>query len=119
MPFFIYNCNDCNACNACNACNLIQAYCFRFYFLLVTVIIFDGMVMVQRTEYWELSLPCKRIREYKKGIDNLNVLRGVAKLIAQEVAGTPLSLFKDGDLFATINSMLCLRGVDTVQGFQG
>ena len=28
----------------CNACNLIQANCFRFYFLLVTVIISAGMV---------------------------------------------------------------------------
>ena len=57
--FFIKNCNACNACNACNflqsrivfdllsscnACNLIQAYCFRFYFLLVTVIILSTMV---------------------------------------------------------------------------
>ena len=28
----------------CNVCNLMQAYCFRFYFLLVTVIILGGMV---------------------------------------------------------------------------
>ena len=35
---------NCNNCNVCNVCNLIQAYCFRFYFLLVTVIIFAEMV---------------------------------------------------------------------------
>ena len=28
---------------------------------------------------------------------------------------TPLSLVKDGDLLATIHSMLCLRGIDTVK----
>ena len=36
-------------------------------------------------------------------------------MIAQGVTGTPLPLVKDGDLLATINSMLCLRGVDTVK----
>ena len=55
---FIYNCinyNVCNVCNfdadllfsiyhnSCNVCNLMQAYCFRFYFLLFTVIIIGGM----------------------------------------------------------------------------
>ena len=49
------------------------------------------------------------------GIDNSNVLRGVAKFIAQEVTGTPLPLVKDGDLLANINSMLCFRGLDTVK----
>ena len=32
----------------CNACNLLQSYCFRFYFRLVTVIIFWTMVRLQR-----------------------------------------------------------------------
>ena len=49
------------------------------------------------------------------GIDNLNVLRGVAALLSQEVTRTPLPLVKDGDLLATIRSMLCLRGMDTVK----
>ena len=31
----------------------------------------------------------------------------------QGVSGTPLPV-KDGDLLATIHSMLCLRGMDTV-----
>ena len=31
------------------------------------------------------------------------------------VTGTPLPLVTDGDLLATVNSMLCLRGVDTVK----
>ena len=43
----------------------------------------------------------------------LNVLRGVAALLSQGVTRTPLTLVKDGDLLATIISMLCLRGMDT------
>ena len=49
------------------------------------------------------------------GIDNLNVLRGVAASLSQGVPRTPLSLVKDGDLLATIHSMLSLRGFDTVK----
>ena len=49
------------------------------------------------------------------GIDNLNVLRGVAALLAHRVPRTPLPLIKDGDLLATIHSMLCLRSSDTVK----
>ena len=49
------------------------------------------------------------------GIDNLNVLRGVAASLSQQVPQSPLSLVKDGDLLATIHSMLCLRGFSTVQ----
>ena len=49
------------------------------------------------------------------GIDNLNVLRGVAALVSQKVPRSPLLLVKDGDLLATIHSMLCLRGFSTVQ----
>ena len=49
------------------------------------------------------------------GIDNMNVLRGVATLLSHRVPRSPLPLMKDGDLLATIHSMLCLRGFDTVQ----
>ena len=49
------------------------------------------------------------------GIDNLNVLRGVSAVISRRFPRSPLPLLKDGDLLATIHSMLCLRGFDTVQ----
>ena len=49
------------------------------------------------------------------GIDNMNVLRGVAALLSHRVPRSPLPLMKDGDLLATIHSMLCLRGFDTVK----
>ena len=45
----------------------------------------------------------------------MNCLRGVAALLSQEVPRTPLPLVKDGDLLATIHSMLSLRGFDTVK----
>ena len=48
-------------------------------------------------------------------LDNINVLRGVAALLSQKVPRSPLPLVKDGDLLATIHSMLCLRGISTVQ----
>ena len=45
----------------------------------------------------------------------MNVLRGVAALLSRNIPRTPLPLVKDGDLLATIHSMLCLRGFDTVK----
>ena len=49
------------------------------------------------------------------GIDILNVLRGVAAILSHQVPQYPLPLMKDGDLLATIRSMLGLRGFDTVK----
>ena len=49
------------------------------------------------------------------GIDNMNVLRGVAGLLSHGVPRSPLPLMKDGDLLSIIRSMLCLRGFDTVK----
>ena len=62
-----------------------------------------------------LFLLCKLILVIHIGIDNLNVLRGVAALLSYNVPRSPLPLVTDGDLLATIHSMLCLRGFDTVQ----
>ena len=45
----------------------------------------------------------------------MNVLKGVAALLSHRVPRSPLPLVKDGDLLATIHSMLSLRGFDTVQ----
>ena len=49
------------------------------------------------------------------GIDNMNVLRGVAAILSHRVPRSPLPLMKDGDLLTTIHSMLKLRGFDTVK----
>ena len=34
----------CNNCNVCNVCNLMQGYCFRLNFIVVTEIILSKMV---------------------------------------------------------------------------
>ena len=65
---------------------------------------------VQRAEYWGVILALQAYSGIHNGIDNLNVLRGVAALLSQEVPRTPLSLVKDGDLLTAFHSMLCLRG---------
>ena len=70
---------------------------------------------VQRAEYWGVILALQAYSGIHIGIDNLNVLRGVASLLSRNVPRTPLPLVKDGDLLATIHSMLCLRGFDTVK----
>ena len=70
---------------------------------------------VQRAEYWGVILALQAYSGIHIGIDNLNVLRGVAALLAHGVPRTPLPLKKDGDLLAIIHSMLCLRGFDTVK----
>ena len=70
---------------------------------------------VQRAEYWGVILALQAYSGIHIGIDNLNVLRGVAALLSHRVPRSPLPLVKDGDLLATIHSMLSLRGFVTVQ----
>ena len=49
------------------------------------------------------------------GIDNLKILRGVAAILSRQVLQCLLPLKKDGDLLATIHSMLSLCDFDTVK----
>ena len=70
---------------------------------------------VQRAEYCCVILALQAYSGIHIGIDNLNVLRGVAALLSHKVPRSPLPLMKDGDLLATIHSMLSLRGFDTVK----
>ena len=70
---------------------------------------------VQRAEYWGVILALQAYSGIHIGIDNMNVLRGVAALLSHRVPRSPLPLMKDGDLLATIRSTLCLRGPETVQ----
>ena len=84
--------------------------------------IFSGVLgpiqLVQRAEYWGVILALQAYSGIHIGIDNLNVLRGVAALLSRKIPRSPLPLVKDGDLLATIHSMLCLRGFDST-GLQG
>ena len=81
--------------------------------------IFSGVLgplqSVQRVEYWGVILALQAYSGIHVGIDNLNVLRGVAALLSRNVPRSPLPLVKDGDLLAMIKSMLRLRGFDTVK----
>ena len=83
------------------------------------LLLFSGVLgpiqSVQRAEYWEVTLALQAYSGIHIGIDNLNVLRGVAALLSHTVPLSLLPLVKDGDLLATIHSMLSLRGFDTVQ----
>ena len=79
--------------------------------------IFSGVLgpiqSVQRAEYWGVILALQAYSGIHIGIDNMNVLRGVAALLSHKVPRSPL--MKDGDLLATIYSMFSLRGFDTVK----
>ena len=70
---------------------------------------------VQRAEYLAVILALQAYSGIHIGIDNLNVLRGVAGLLSHRVPRSPLALMKDGDLLFIIHSMLSLRGFDTVK----
>ena len=70
---------------------------------------------VQRAEYWGVILALQAYSGIHIGIDNMNVLRGVAGLLSHGVPRSPLPLMKDGDLLSIIRSMLCLRGFETVK----
>ena len=81
--------------------------------------IFSGVLgpiqSVQRAEYWGVILALQAYSGIHIGIDNMNVLGGVAALLSHRVPRSPLPLMKDGDLLTTIHSMLNLRGFDTVK----
>ena len=49
------------------------------------------------------------------GVDNLNVVRHVGRLLDGHPVPIPFELVKDGDLLLFIDRMLRLRGPDTVR----
>ena len=81
--------------------------------------IFSGILgpfqSVQRAEYWGVILALQAYSYIHIGIDNPNVLRGVAAVLSRKIPRSPLPLVQDGDLLATIHSVLGLRGFDTVK----
>ena len=71
---------------------------------------------VQRAEYWGVILALQAFCSIQVGIDNLNVLGGVAKIVDSGITGTPLLLIMDGDFLAVIRSVLCVRGEGNGEG---
>ena len=62
---------------------------------------------VQRAEYWGVILALQAYSGIHIGIDNLNVLRGVAALLSHQIPRSPLPLVKDGE-FACHHSFYAL-----------
>ena len=49
------------------------------------------------------------------GVDNLNVVRHVGRLLDGKIGSCPVELVKDGDLILLIDRILGVRGLDTVR----
>ena len=49
------------------------------------------------------------------GVDNLNVVRHVGRLLDGGLGARPFEIVKDGDLLYLIDRILQLRGLDTVK----
>ena len=70
---------------------------------------------VQRTELWGVILALQASGGVHLGVDNLNVVRHVGRLLDGGFGTRPFEVLKDGDLLYLIHRLLCLRGFDTVR----
>ena len=70
---------------------------------------------VQRTELWGAIVALQAYWPCHLGIDNLNVVRNIGRLLDADCLARPLSLVKDGDLVALVQYMIRTRGRDTVR----
>ena len=70
---------------------------------------------VQRAEFWGAILALQAYWPCHLGIDNINVVRSIGRLLDADCLSKPLSLVKDGDLVALAQYMIRTRGRDTVR----
>ena len=70
---------------------------------------------VQRAELWGVILALQASCGVHLGVDNLNVVRHVGRLLDGGLGARPFEIVKDGDLLCLIDRMLQLRGLDTVK----
>ena len=70
---------------------------------------------VQRAELWGVILALQASRGVHLGVDHLNVVRHVGRLLDGNVGAQPFQVVPDGDLLCLIHHMLLLRGPDTVK----
>ena len=70
---------------------------------------------VQRAEFWGAIVALQAYWPCHLGIDNLNVVRSIGRLLDADCLSKPLSLVKDGDLVALVQYMIRTRGRDTVR----
>ena len=70
---------------------------------------------VQLAELWGAILALQAFWPCHLGIDNLNVVRSVGRLLDHGSFSSPLLLVKDGDLIAVVQHMILARGAETVK----
>ena len=70
---------------------------------------------VQRAELWGVILALQASGGVHLGVDNLNVVRHVGRLLDGGFGTRPFEVLKSGDLLYLIHRLLCLRGFDTVR----
>ena len=70
---------------------------------------------VQRAELWGVILALQASCGVHLGVDNLNVVRHVGRLLDGGPRVRPFEIVKDGDLLCLVDRMLQLRGLDTVK----
>ena len=70
---------------------------------------------VQRAELWGVILALQASCGVHYGVDNLNVVRHVGRLLDNNLGAQPFEILKDGDLLCLIHRMLLLRGFDAVR----
>ena len=70
---------------------------------------------VQRAELWGVILALQVSRGVHLGVDNLNVVRCVGRMLDNNLGSLPFQVLPDGDLLCLIHHMLVLRGLDTVR----
>ena len=64
---------------------------------------------VQRAELWGVILALQASCGVHLGVDNLNVVRHVGRLLDNNLGARPFEILKDGDLLCLIHRMLLLR----------
>ena len=82
-------------------------------------ILFDSvrgpLQSVQRAELWGVILALQCSSAVHLGVDNLNVVRLVSRLLDGRAPVRPLELTVDGDLLGIIERMIQLRGVQGIK----
>ena len=68
---------------------------------------------VQRTEIWGVLVALQGCTRMHVGVDNLNVLRHVSRIIDDRCTGKPFPLVNDGDLFLKVHQFVRWRGPGT------
>ena len=70
---------------------------------------------VQRAEFWGAILALQAYWPCHVGVDNLDVVRGIGRLLDADCLAKPLPLAKDGELVALVQYMIRTRGRGAVR----